>query len=368
MSNISRRRLLQAGAACALSGGLLSQEAWTQVAPATAPATKPKDDPYIDAVFKNGAPPMPADESFTVIVLPDTQNYAQNHPHQHHAQTEWIVGNQKDRRIAAVIHLGDLTNHNNEPQWKNSREAMNRLDGRVPYFIVPGNHDYSERGLATDRTCGLTDAYPLKKFRDLPTFGGVYDREPERMENSFHTFSANGRNFVVICLEFGPRGDVVRWANEIAAKHANREAILVTHAYTYFDETRYDWKKHGANQKWNPHSYKVAPATNHDVNDGQELWDKLVSKHENFILTLNGHVIGDGLGRVITPTPAGRDVPQVLVNFQMKPNGGDGWLRLLEFKADGTTVDAVDYSPTLDRQNVSPQNRFTMKTAAIKKV
>jgi hypothetical protein len=158
----------------------------------------------------------------------------------------------------------------------------------------------------------------------------------------------------------------VRWANEVAAKHPNREAILVTHAYTYFDETRYDWKKRGTDQKWNPHSYKIAPATNDDVNDGQELWDKLVSKHENFILTLNGHVIGDGLGRVVTPTPGGRDVPQVLVNFQMKPNGGDGWLRLLEFKADGTTVDAVDYSPTLDRQNVSPQNRFSMKTAAIK--
>ena len=110
---------------------------------------------------------------------------------------------------------------------------------------------------------------------------------------------------------------------------------------------------------------KFCPATNHDVNDGQELWDKLVSKHENFILTLNGHVIGDGLGRVVTPTPAGRDVPQVLVNFQMKPNGGDGWLRLLEFKADGRTIDAVDYSPTLDRQNVSPQNRFTMTTAPI---
>ena len=37
----------------------------------------------------------------------------------------------------------------------------------------------------------------------------------------------------------------------------------------------------------------------------------------------------------------------------MKPKGGDGWLRLLEFKADGTTVQAYDYSPTRDERNES---------------
>jgi hypothetical protein len=199
----------------------------------------------------------------------------------------------------------------------------------------------------------------------MPTFGGVYDKEPDRTENSYHTFEASDRKFLVIGLEWGPRADVVRWANEVAAKHADREAILITHAYMYYDETRYDWKKYGKKQSWNPHSYPVAAATNDDVNDGQELWDKLVSRHENFILTLNGHVIGDGLGRTVTATPGGRDVNQVLVNFQMKPNGGDGWLRLLEFKADGKTVEARDYSPTLDRQNESKQNRFTMTTAAV---
>ena len=111
--------------------------------------------------------------------------------------------------------------------------------------------------------------------------------------------------------------------------------------------------------------YKVAAATGDDVSDGQELWDRLVSRRENFALTLNGHVLEDGLGRTVTRTPGGRDVPQVLVNFQMKPNGGDGWLRLLEFRADGRTVDVHDYSPTLDRRNVSPQNRFELSLPAV---
>jgi hypothetical protein len=339
----------------------------TRAATATKPTTRP--DPYADAVFVPGAPPMPADGAFTVAVMPDTQNYTgKRFQRQFHAQTEWITANRKDRRIAAVLHLGDVTNVNTPEQWAVAKAAMAKLhDAGVPYFMVPGNHDYSAGGKSTDRTSGFTDAFPLANFRDLPTFGGTYDKEPDRTENTFHTFDAGGRKFGVICLEWGPRADVVRWANDVATKLADRELILVTHAYMYFDETRYDWKTRGKTQNWNPHAYAIAPATGDDVNDGQELWDKLVSRHGNFILTFNGHVLNDGLGRLVSATPGGRDVSQVLVNFQMKPNGGDGWLRLLEFKPDGRSIEVRDYSPTLDKMNESKQNRFALATAPIQR-
>ncbi len=85
------------------------------------------------------------------------------------------------------------------------------------------------------------------------------------------------------------------------------------------------------------------------------------------MLTLNGHVLGDGLGKVITATPGGREVPQLLVNFQMRPQGGDGWLRLLEFQPDGKTVKVSDYSPTRKQRNESPQNQFVMGIAGVGK-
>jgi hypothetical protein len=53
----------------------------------------------------------------------------------------------------------------------------------------------------------------------------------------------------------------------------------------------------------------------------------------------------------------------MLVNFQMLPHGGDGWLRLLEFSADGRTVRARDYSPTLDRWGKGPDHDFTIALA-----
>ncbi|HTN75828.1 MAG TPA: metallophosphoesterase [Pirellulaceae bacterium] len=349
MPRFSRRTALQIGAAWAISPALLTGSSVSAA------------DPYADAKFVAGPPPKRAKDSFTVIVLPDTQNYSEKFPAQYHAQTEWIVDQQQERNIACVLHLGDITNHNTVPEWEVATKAMSTLDERVPYFMVCGNHDYSEGGDCKDRTTRLNDYFPLKKFAERKTFGGVYDKEPDRMENSYHFFSAGGREFIVLGLEFGPRKDVVRWANEVIAKHKDKAAILITHAFIFSDETRYDWKQYGKKQTWNPHDYPIAKNSQDDVSDGEDLWQNLISKHENFVLTLNGHVLNDGLGRVTTQTPAGRDVHQLLVNFQMKPKGGDGWLRLLEFKADGSTVQTYDYSPTRDECNASAQNQFAFK-------
>lgn len=353
MHRVTRREALQAGVATAMLPSLSAMLASSAAAA----------EPYANARLADGEPAVPEQGAFTVVVLPDTQNYSEKFPEQFLAQTTWIAENQKKRNIACVLHLGDITNRNTPAEWTNAVKAMSVLDERVPYFLVPGNHDYSAGGICKDRTTRLNKFFPISKFRDLPTFGGVYDREPDRMENSFHRFSAGGRDFLVLALEFGPRKDVVRWANEVAAQHKDREAILITHAYMYYDDTRYDWKKYGPRQSWNPHGYGVAKATGDDVSDGEELWNNLVSKHENFILTLNGHVLNDGLGRLTTATPAQRDVHQVLVNFQMKPQGGDGWLRLLEFRPDGRTVQVYDYSPTRNQRNESPQNQFTLQLA-----
>lgn len=350
MSQLTRRQVLKTGAAWACAPAALS----------LASAQAANADPYADGKLVAGEPPLPEPGAFTIAVLPDTQNYSERYPQTYLAQTGWIVENQKPRNIACVLHLGDITNNNAVPEWENARKAMTQLDGRVPYVLTPGNHDYSDGGGCTDRTTRLNDYFPVGQFKDRSHFGGTYDREPDRLENSFHLFSAGGRDFLVLALEFGPRRDVLRWANEVVDRHRQREAILITHAYMYFDDTRYDWKKYGAKQMWNPHSYGVAKATDDDVTDGEELWTGLVSRHENFILTLNGHVLKDGLGRTVTATPAGREVPQVLVNFQMRPKGGDGWLRLLEFRPDGKSVQVYDYSPTRQERNESPQNQFAM--------
>jgi hypothetical protein len=356
MSYFKRRTFLTAGAAWA--AGLSARGA--DAPPPAAKREKPEKDPYDDAVLIKGEPPLPPEGAFTLAVLPDTQHYAEKYPDTFMAQTRWIAEQRTARRIAGVLHLGDITNHSSAAEWENAVRAMTQL-GELPLCIVPGNHDYGPGGNGTVRETLCSQYFPPAFYKDRPAFGGFYDKEPERTENSFHLLDAGGRKLLLIGLEFGPRPDVVRWAKEIAARHQDREAILATHVFTYHDDSRYHWAKHGNKQDWNPHAYGMARSPG-SVTDGEELWQSLVQPAGNFLFTINGHVLRDGLGRMTSKDAKKRRVHQMLVNFQMRPKGGDGWLRLIEFHPD-RSLHICDYSPVRGERNESQQNRFTLKPA-----
>lgn len=299
--------------------------------------------------------------SWTLAVLPDTQVYAESFPQHFDAQTQWLVDNAESLNLKFVLHEGDVTNHNNTPQWDNAHGSLSILDGQVPYAVAPGNHDYGPGGNAADRnTLFNTAEYfgPGTPYATQPTVGGFF--EPGKTDNSYHRFQAGGQDWLVLALEFGPRNEVVDWANQIVSSHPDDQVMLVTHAYMYFDETIYDWGTKGASQNWNPHAYGVARLPGESVNDGQELWDKLVSQHENFRLTFNGHVLGDGTGYRSTEGAGGAVVHQMLANYQFNQQGGMGDMRLLEFKPDGETVVVRTYSPVLDRHDRSFDQEFTI--------
>ncbi len=309
-------------------------------------------------------PPRPIDPlpfvpgSWTLAVLPDTQVYSMRHPEMFDKQTHWIAENKEKHNIVYVLHLGDIVNNNNPPQWENARRSMSMLDGVVPYAMAPGNHDYGDNGSANHRQTLFNDYFPIEKYRSWPTFGGAMDST--RMDNTYHLFKAGGHDWLVLALEWGPRHSAVAWANEIVAKHPDHRAILITHAYMYYDETRYDWKTKGNTQSWNPHSYGTAKDPD-GTNDGEELWQKLVRKHPGFVMTLNGHVLNDGLARLSSEGDHGNLVHQMLVNYQMKPLGGESFLRLIEFLPDGETVQIKAYSPHYDRYKTDRQNQFVLK-------
>ena len=65
---------------------------------------------------------------FKIAVLPDTQNYTAGHPEIFKAQTQWIADNWEEQNIKYVVHLGDIVNNNNIPQWEVVNDAMRTLD------------------------------------------------------------------------------------------------------------------------------------------------------------------------------------------------------------------------------------------------
>lgn len=287
------------------------------------------------------AAPSPVDGGFTLVVVPDTQNYVWHRPELYTLQTGWIAANVERYRVAHVLHVGDITQHNNMQEWQSARRAHSLYKDMVPAAYAAGNHDLGPDGSAASRGSLFSDYITLADYRSQPGFGGVYDKEPDRTENSYHLFNAGGRQWLILALEFGPRDDVIRWAGEVVARYPDRSAILLTHAYLFSDGTRFQ----GTRQPHGPAVFGLSKSSG-GANDGEALWRKLVSKHASFALVISGHV---GItAHLESKGEHGNTVHQLVVDYQNVENGGNGWLRLLQFQPDGKTVTVRDYSPLLD--------------------
>ncbi|QDT70860.1 family 16 glycoside hydrolase [Lacipirellula limnantheis] len=362
-ADANAKKLLDAGAAKIITGGTISLQSESHPVEFRKVELKPllvEGEAQSDPLEPCDPVELAEPGSFMIVALPDTQVYAM-HPkwnHHFHNQTQWIVDNAERLNIKYVLHEGDITNNNVPEQWEVARAAMGRLDGKVPYALAPGNHDYGPNGSSTDRSTMLNDYFSAEELAKFPGFGGAM--AAGKLENSYHTFEANGKKYLILALEWGPRDEAVAWADKIVSEHPDHQAILLTHAYMYYDDTRYDWKERGEEQTWNPHAYGQAKLPG-GVNDGQELWDKLVKKHPGFIMTLNGHVLEDGAGRTSTKGDAGNMVHQMLANYQNRAEGGEGYMRLIEFSPDGKTIRVRSYSPSTKMCKVAEDQQFTLE-------
>lgn len=295
-------------------------------------------------------------ESFQLVLLPDTQMYSQKYPEIFKAQTEWIARHADS--IAFVLHQGDITNRNTDEQWQNAVEALQLLDGKVPFSFVAGNHDIGNMGRADTRNSELFNKYmPYEKYSKTEGFGGAF--EPGKMDNTWYTFKAGGMKWLVVSLEFGPRNKILDKANEIIAKHPSHKVIINTHAYMFSDSTRISPER---NHAWVPQNYGVGKMTGEDSpNDGEMMWDKLVSQHSNILMVVSGHVLNSGVGTLVSKGKNGNSVYQMLANYQMGENGGNGFLRILKVDPKKQTISVKTYSPYLNEFNTNPDHQFEFK-------
>ncbi len=301
---------------------------------------------------------------YTLVIMPDTQNYLRpdnNEPGEDYAalylaQTRWIADNAAAEKMAAVLHMGDLTFFNLASEWALANTGLSMLDGVVRYIFALGNHDLSDNGFATDRTTLAETVLPVSRFIGQPGFGGVF--EAGSMANSWHTLEADGDRYLVVVLEFAPRDEVLTWAANLANSNQDRTVILMMHDYLYWDDTRVG--SPGRSYAFNQCDYQVGMLPNSSCNSGEDIWQGLVRNHPNIRFVFNGHHIEDGQGRLISLNDAGNPVFQLLCNYQVRPIGGEGYLRLMRFWDDGR-ITVEGYSPYLDRQLTDGANRFTIR-------
>jgi len=301
-----------------------------------------------------------AHAKFTVVALPDTQHYSENAAFPDYpsgvagiffAQTQWIVDNQTARNIQFVCHLGDIVENGPDiAQWQVADLAMYVLDeADIPYGTCLGNHDnHYGYGVFPDMDPNATQYvahFGPARFVGRSWYGGC---SPTRRSN-YQTIEVEGRKLLFLNLSIDTPRRELDWAQQVLDENRDRLVILSTHRYLYdfrllqgrygdgvlgqdtFEETLFADEKYDLETVW-----------------PEELFETFIRVNPNILLVLCGHCTGQYYQ--IEDNDWGLPVIAVVTDYEDSPNGGDGWLRLMEFDFDAGTISFSTYSPTLDRE------------------
>ena len=282
------------------------------------------------------APPAPeptGDTKFSIVVFPDTQGEVTRHDDPRFLdRTRWTVNNRRILDTRFVIQTGDLVNWDSKghEQFYRASAGMKMLDhAGLPYAIAVGNHD-------TGVVCGSGSACPGKKpwvaVRDTSTINRFFPPnrfsamrgqfERGKIDNSFLTFAAGGRDWLVLSVELWPRASAVQWAKGVIRSHPRENVIIATHSYLQPNGTIF--QRNGG----------------YGANSPQYIYEQLVHPYPNVRLVLSGHV-GDAASRVDT-AQHGNSVVALLGNFSTTKTNPT---RILDIDTRSNTVSTRVYAP-----------------------
>jgi hypothetical protein len=270
--------------------------------------------------------------TFTLVALPDTQYYAQTYPDTFMAQTQWIVGHRGFYNIVYVAHLGDIVDECYDlPQWDNANRALSVLDmvPTLPYGLAVGNHDQIPNGNPYG-TAIFNSYFPYARYEGVVGWYGGHCGTDN--DNHYVLFSAAGLDFIAIQLEYDEMANpaALIWASALLDLYPTRRAIVASHALI------------GPDANWCQQGIAVYNALKHAP---------------NLFLMLCAHFAGESRR---TDVYNGNTVYTLMANYQGRTNGGDGWLRYLQFSPENDSITVSTYSPTLNRFERDADSQFTL--------
>ncbi len=315
-------------------------------------------------------PPLP-EGAFTYAVIPDTQSYDGEGRHtkrgrapgvgptrneKFDAIVDWLVANAAKENILFVTHTGDIVDMNNDFQWRFASNAMARLDGVLPYAVVPGNHDMTSAGdtslfqryFPASRYAG--NAWYAATFPGFTNSAGLFTSGNNA--NTICLFGQGDEKFAVVGLECNAPDAVLDWAAKTLGKYPDRHVIVATHQDLGAIKKEDGRWLHDATAKlskeelaaFNPDLSRLGRMTWHkchgkDGNSGKEIWEKFTSRLPNVFLVVSGD---QGMIKITRVDERGAHGNMV---YSLMQDTGGGFIRIFRFIPSEKVVRCYTVNP-----------------------
>lgn len=296
------------------------------------------------------SPAVAADDTtFTIVVVPDTQNEVVTDSPLMTNRYQWIADHKTSDNIRLVVHTGDVVNWGvaDPVQFTRAGNATKVLDNAgIPYAYATGNHDGAAVTVGGSAAPGdvranlrnttlFNKTFPLSRFKNV---GGTF--EAGKVDNMYQTFSAGGTSWLVLTLETWPRSAVITWAQGVLAAHPKHNVIINTHINIDTAGARQTTGIYGDNS-------------------AQVLWDRLGGQYANVRMILSGHYgpVNGSLGAAYNRVTGvhGNTVLQVMTAYT---SPSQNHLRTLKVDTKADTVTSAVLVP-LSTDKASPSGKIT---------
>jgi hypothetical protein len=273
--------------------------------------------------------------AFDVIGMPDTQYYSAGTNGGTQAmflsQTQWIRTNASKLNIRDVVSVGDIVDNGADmAQWSKANTAYSILEpplshypSGIPYGPCVGNHDQ------IGGTANYNATFGVSRFEGRPYYGGHYGSDNN---NHYDVFSWGGLEFMTVFLENEPTTEEIAWADGVIAANPTKRAMLISH-----------------NILDNATPPPFTPS-------GQVIFNA-VKDNANLFLMLCGHSSGS---KVRADTTNGHIIYSMLADYQEGGNGGNGYLRIMNFVPSQNKINFKTYSPYLSSYLTDIDDEFTL--------
>jgi hypothetical protein len=289
-----------------------------------------------------------SDDFFTIALIPDTQKYSEK-PELHEifdAQTRYLAENKSSLNLVFASHLGDIVENGDlEPEWMVADHAMSYLDGAVPYGIVIGNHDFQDEWNNPQLGSPLFNKYfPEERFSAYPWWGGF---SPDTL-SSYCIFPTSLGDFLYLHLSVDSPPPTVAWAQQILDGHPGMPSLVTTHAYLR-EDGRFPV----------PYLSGLGGTIAWDGISADELFENLIAPNDQVFMVTCGHISAEKVQ--VSQNLQGNEVIEMLQDYQNRVNGGEGFLRLLQFYPGHDRIRALTYSPWLKTYEMDEDSFFSLE-------